>query len=146
VRTPLCDLVGIETPVVLAPMGGAVFRGAPEHATLETLARESQVAAEQSMPRAGGVYHWASLSEDEQRELETLVELALGRPGYFAKRRGAEAARVSVDVLARFAERPTGLRMRLAGRGQAVIPPRLLDDLARGAIPEACASVLTLGA
>ena len=23
-RTPLCDLVGIEAPVVLAPMGGAV--------------------------------------------------------------------------------------------------------------------------
>jgi len=43
-----------------------------------------------------------NLNEAEQRELEELVERVIGA-GFFARRRGKQAAQVGIDVLARTA-------------------------------------------
>jgi len=73
-----------------SPLERAAFAGIPEDATLETLAPALAAAAAQSAPQTRGV-NWATLDEDEQRELELLVERVVGL-GYFAKRRGAQAS------------------------------------------------------
>jgi hypothetical protein len=118
-----------------------VFRGIGPDATLETLARELQAAAGESTPRTGGVW-WASLDDGEQRELESLVERVVGL-GFFAKRRGQEAARLSIEVLAAWAERPSPLRL-LAPPGAAVLPAAVLDDLAAGRLHGLDAAVLAV--
>lgn len=113
------------------PAERAVFRGVGAEATVHALRHELRAAAEKTAPSTGGgSWWWSQLDEDEERELELLVEHVVGL-GFFAKRRGEDALRLSIDELAAWAARPVPLRM-LAPRGAAVLPGSLLDDISAG--------------
>jgi hypothetical protein len=112
-----------------SPAERGVFATVDETSTLEDLAGDLRAVVEESAPRQGGVW-WANLTKDEQRELEQLVERVVGA-GFFARRRGVEAARLGIDELVRLAETPAPLRS-LAEEGAAVLPAGVLADVMAG--------------
>lgn len=117
---------------VRPPLGSTLEDMTPEY----DRAREADrprgiVAADPSWSRS---WNPAALSAEETARLEELIELAIDRPGFFAKRRETEAMGRRVRELAAMARPKPAAKPKYDPVGSVVLLAGILDDLERNVI------------